>query len=118
MKKGRIFKNTAILISPLFAFALLLVPYSWANQAFVVDWFGCGCPKLDEMGELVQPDFNANDFTALFWLIIALCVIIASVFHSKRIPKAKTWLRIVYLIAMIGISLLIANKFSRMMMWL
>ena len=68
MNKSKIVKNAAVLISPLLSFAVLLVPYSWANQAFIVDWFGCGCPKVDELGNIIHPDFNANDFTALFWL--------------------------------------------------
>ena len=89
MNKSKIVKNAAVLISPLLSFAVLLVPYSWANQAFIVDWFGCGCPKVDELGNIIHRDFNANDFSALFWLFITLCVTVASVFLSKKFPKEK-----------------------------
>ena len=117
MSKSKILKNAAVLISPLLAFAVLLVPYSWANQAFLVEWFGCGCPKVDELGNIIHPDFNANDFTALFWLFITLCVAVASVFLSRKIPKDKLWLRVLYTVGMLAVSLLISYRFYQMMMW-
>ena len=117
MNKSKIVKNAAVLISPLLSFAVLLVPYSWAHQAFIVDWFGCGCPKVDELGNIIHPDFNANDFTALFWLFITLCVIVTSVFLSKKIPKEKIWLRILYIVGMFAVSLFVTYQFTQMMMW-
>ena len=62
-------KDLFILISPLLSFVVLFLPYSLVNQAFFVKIFGCGCPKLDEFGNTVHSYFNANDFTALFWLL-------------------------------------------------
>lgn len=37
----------------------------WANQQLLVKWLGCGCPVIDEFGNMVEDNFNANDFTAL-----------------------------------------------------
>ncbi len=111
------FKKMLLLVSPLLAFAVLLVPYSWANQAFIVDWLGCGCPKVDELGNIIHPDFNANDFTALFWGFITLCVTIVAVLLSRNISKEKWWLRILYVVGMLAVSLLISYQFIQMMMW-
>lgn len=111
------FRRIAILLTPLLLFAVLLVPYSWANQQFIVDWLGCGCPVIDEFGDVVENNFNANDFTALFWLFISTCTTIISVFLSRNIPKEKIWLRVLYVICILLISLLITYQFYQMMLW-
>lgn len=110
-------KKIAVLLAPLLLFAVLLVPYSWANQQFIVEWFGCGCPVVDEAGNMVENKFNANDFTALFWSFISICATAISVLLSKRIPKEKIWLRIIYIAGMFLVSLLIAYQFCQIMMW-
>ena len=110
-------KMIAILLTPLLLFAILLVPYSLVNQHFIVDWLGCGCPVIDEAGNMVENNFNANDFTALFWLFISICVTAISVFLSKRIQKEKIWLRVLYVVGMLLLSLLITYQFYQMMMW-
>ena len=110
-------KMIAILLSPLLLFAILLVPYSLVNQHFIVDWLGCGCPVIDEAGNMVENNFNANDFTALFWLFISICVTAISVFLSKRIQKEKMWFRVLYILGMFLVSLLITYQFCQMMMW-
>lgn len=115
--ESELIKKIAILATPLLLFVILLIPYSWVNQQFIVEWFGCGCPKLDELGNTVYPDFNANDFTALFWLFISICATAISVLLSKRIRKDKMWLRILYVICMFAVSLLITHQFCQMMMW-
>ena len=115
--KNNLVKNIAILAAPLLLFAILLIPYSWANQRFIVEWFGCGCPKVDELGNIVHPGFNANDFTALFWLFISVCTTAVSVLLSKRIPRDKMWFRLLYIIGMLSVSLLITYQFCQMMMW-
>ena len=107
-------KNIAILLSPLLLFVVLLIPYSWLQQTVIVDIFGCGCPKFTEAGELITPDFNGNDFTAIFWSAISLCAAVLAAFLSKRItPK---WLRVVYVIVILLVSLLISGGFCQMMM--
>ena len=110
-------KMIANLLTPLLLFAILLVPYSLVNQHFIVDWLGCGCPVIDEAGNMVENNFNANDFTALFWLFISICVTAISVFLSKRISTEKMWFRVLYIIGMFFVSLLIAYQFYQMMMW-
>ena len=113
----KLIKTIAILLAPILLFAVFIVPYSLVNQHFIVDWLGCGCPILDEAGNMVENNFNANDFTILFWLFISICVTVISVFLSKRIPKEKTWLKILYIVAMLLTSLLIAYRFYILMMW-
>ena len=110
-------KKAAILLTPILLFAILLVPYSFLNQYLIVDLLGCGCPVIDEAGNMVENSFNANDFTALFWLFISVCVTVISVFLSKIISKEKVWLRVLYVIGMLLISLLITYQFYQMMMW-
>ena len=102
---------------PLLLFALLVIPYSWVNQRYIVEWFGCGCPKVDEFGNIIDPAFNANDFTGLFWAFVAVGAGVMACFLSKGIPKEKRWLRIGYITAIFLISFLIAHQFYRMMMW-
>ena len=110
-------KKTAILVAPLLLFAVLLVPYSWANQQFIVEWLGCGCPVIDEFGNMVENDFNANDFTTLFWSFISICATATSVFLSRNIAKEKMWLRVVYIVGIFLSSFLITHQFCQMMMW-
>ena len=113
----KLIKKVAVLVSPLLLFAVLLIPYSWANQQFIVEWFGCGCPVLDEFGNMVENNFNANDFTTLFWLFISICATAISVLLSKRKPKEKMWLRILYIVGIFLVSLLITYQFRQIMMW-
>ena len=110
-------KKIAVLIAPLLLFAVLLIPYSWFNQQFVVEWFGCGCPVLDAEGNMVENHFNANDFTLLFWLFVSVVTTILSAIFSKNILKDKKWLRILYVIGTLLISLFISYNFYRMMLW-
>ena len=110
-------KTIAVLLTPILLFAVLLIPYNLVNQAFIVDWLGCGCPVVDEAGNLVENNFNANDFTALFWLFVSACVTALSVILSKRIQKEKMWLRVLYVVGMLLVSLVIAYRFTQMMMW-
>ena len=110
-------KKIAVLLTPILLFAVLFVPYSLVNQHFIVDWLGCGCPVIDEAGNVVENNFNANDFTALFWLFVSACVTAISAFLSKIIPKEKVWLRVLYIVGMLVLSILITYQFCQMMMW-
>ena len=111
-------KKIAILISPLLLFAVLFLPYCWLNSAVIVDVFGCGCPQVNEAGEIIHPTFNANDFTLLFWLFISVCVTAISVFLSIRtIPSDKKRRRVIYVVGMFAVSLLISYRFLQLMMW-
>ena len=100
-------KNAAILIAPLLLFPILRDLYQWIDMEYIVEWFGCGC----------HAGFNANHFTRLFWLLIAAITTAISVVLSKRIPRSRMWLRIVYVVAMCTEALLIAYRYYQMMMW-
>ena len=109
-------KKTVILLSPLLLFAVLLIPYSLVNNHFIVKWFGCGCPVLDELGNMVENKFNANTFTAYFWLTISACTTLISALLSRKIIRGNILLKILYILGILIISLLIAYQFSQMMM--
>ena len=102
---------------PLLSFAVLLIPYSYVNREYLVDWLGCGCPKTDEWGNPVPFDWNANDFTMLFWGAVALGVTVAAVLISRRVLRGKKWLCILYVGGMLTASLWIAYEFTQMMLW-
>ena len=114
MKKMRMI---ALLMTPILLFFVLVVPYSILNQEILVDVFGCGCPKIDENGEMIHSYFSANDFTTIFWFSIAIISTVGSVFISRLIPREKFWLRIVYIAAILAISLFTAYTFRQRMMW-
>lgn len=113
----KLIKKIAILASPLLIFIVLFIPYSWLNQEIIVEWLGCGCPVLDEFGNMVENKFNANDFTRLFWFFITLCTTAVSALLSKRIWKEKKWFRVLYVAGMLAASLGIAFSFAQMMAW-
>ena len=117
LNKSLTIKNITILAAPLLLFVVLVIPYSWANQQFIVEWLGCGCPRLDEFGNMVSPKFNANDFTALFWLFVSICATAISVLLSGKIPRDKMWCRILYIVGIFLASLLITSQLYQMMMW-
>ena len=110
-------RTVAILLSPLLLFVVLFLPYGWLNGHYIVDWLGCGCPRVDEFGNDLRPALNANDFTALFFLFVSVCVTVIAVFLSKRIPREKTWLRVLYVAGMLLVSLLVTSHFYRILMW-
>ena len=100
------FKKMLLLVSPLLAFAVLLVPYSWANQAFIVDWLGCGC----------NPGFNANDFTRLFWFVASFVTSLLSFICSKK-HLNKIWMRGIYALCVFALTLALSIPFCQSMMW-
>jgi formate hydrogenlyase subunit 3/multisubunit Na+/H+ antiporter MnhD subunit len=110
-------KKAVVLASPLLLFLILFIPYHLINQEFIVKWLGCGCPIVDNSGNMIENYFSANDFTALFWLVVTACATAISVFLSKRISKEKTWAKVLYVAGMFLISLLVTYCFIQMMMW-
>ena len=109
-------KNGIRLISPILVFPVLYIPYAFLNSAVIVDWLGCGCPKIDASGEMIHDYFSANDFTRIFWFVIAVGVTVLSWFLSKNILKKK-WVRVLYTAGMFGVSLFVMCWFVRSMMW-
>lgn len=117
MNAKTILKNIAILISPMLLFVVLPYPYSYANSAFFVKWFGCGCPKTNGAGEIVPSGFNANHFTLIFWAVVSVCAAVLALFLSKKVIKGKPWLRALYVVAVLAVSCLISYVLYRHMMW-
>ncbi len=118
MSQNITLKLVALMLSPLLLFAVLAPLYGWLNSELIVDIFGCGCPQINEQGEIIHPSFNANDFTAIFWCVITLCVTAIAVFIAiKKIPRQKMWLRAVYIMGMVAVSLLITYYLYQTMMW-
>ena len=111
-------KNVLRLISPILVFPVLYVPYALLNSKILLDWLGCGCPiiKVDASGEMIQNSFNANDFTRIFWFVIAVVVTVLSWVLSKNILKKK-WVRAVYTAGMFVASIFVMYWFVRSMMW-
>ena len=111
-------KKMLILLLPLLLFFLLFVPYLYVNSEIIVDWLGCGCPKVNvETGEMIHNYFSANDFTAYFWLAVSFCVTAVSAFLTKLLPQNKVWLKILYVVLMLAVSLFISSQFTQVMMW-
>ena len=110
-------KKTLILLAPLLIFAILVIPYSILNSEVIVERFGCGCPQVDEYGNVYEPRFNANDFTACFWGTVTLIVTVISGFLSSKIIKNKLWLKLLYVFCMLCASLYISCSFCQLMMW-
>ena len=108
-------KSILLLLLPLLLFAVLVVPYSYINSEYLVDIFGCGCPQIDENGNMVENTFNANDVTAIFWFCVTAAVTIISGFLSLRLPKI--WMRITYTAATFGAAFAIAYSLIQSMMW-
>lgn len=96
-------------------FPLLYFPYAFVNEFFLVDWLGCGCPKVDINGNPIDTTFNANHVTLLFWGAVALAVIVLSILHSRKIKN--TLLLVLFLVAAILISLTAAYCFYQSMFW-
>lgn len=118
MSRNNTLKSVALMLSPLLLFAVLAPLYGWLNGELIVDIFGCGCPQINEQGEIIHPSFNANDFTAIFWCVITLCVTAISIFIAiKKIPRQKMWLRAVYVAGIVAVSLLISYCLYQAMMW-
>jgi len=96
-------------------FPALYIPYSFINTKVIVKWLGCGCPKIDEHGNMIANSFNANDFTLIFWNIIALIVIAISLFNMRNFTK---WhYKLIYILLITAVSFFIAISFYYSMQW-
>lgn len=117
MNTKQTIKTAVALLSPMLLFVVLPIPYSYANSAFFVKWFGCGCPKFDAAGNMISPDFNANHFTMIFWAVVSVCAAVLAFFLSKKVIKGKPWLRALYVVAVLAVSCLISFVLYKHMMW-
>ena len=109
-------RNVIKLISPVLVFPVLFIPYSLLNSKVIVEWLGCGCPKIDASGEMIRDYFSANDFTAIFWYVTAIGVTILAGVLSKEVFQKK-WAGTVYVGGMFVVSLVAAYRMMQGMMW-
>jgi len=109
-------KSLIKLIAPILAFPILFLPYQLLNSAVIVKWLGCGCPKVDASGEMIHDYFSANDFTRVFWIVVAVGVTVFSWFVSKKV-LGKKWARVLYAAGIFVASLVIATWVTGQLMW-
>jgi len=110
-------KKIFMCIAPLLLFPALFIPYAWLNGAVIVDWLGCGCPIVTASGEMIDDYFSANDFTRIFWLMVAVGITVIAWLQSKVIFQEKKWARAVYAAIVFALSIFIAYKFSFYLLW-
>ena len=103
MTVKKIFK----LISPLLLFDLLLWPYAHLNKTIIIDTFGSGWSYYP----------NANDVSNIFWYAVAICVALISIYRAITQIKGKWWLKSIYVLAMLVISLYIAKQIIPIFYW-
>ena len=99
-------KKTVFLTIPVIVYIALYIPYSVINSRLIVDWFGCGC----------NPGFNANDFTRLFWFVASIVMSLLSFVCSKK-HLSKIWIRVIYALCVLALTLALSVPFSQSMMW-
>ena len=109
-------KNAFKLSCPVLVFPVLFIPYAFLNSKVLVECLGCGCPKVNASGEMIHDYFSANDFTRIFWLVIAVGVTVSAWVLSKKVLEKK-WVRVVYTIGIFVVSLLVMSWIVRSMMW-
>lgn len=109
-------RDVAKLIAPILAFPVLFIPYALLNSYILVDWLGCGCPKVDASGEMIHDYFSANDFTRIFWLVVAVGVTVFSWFVSKKV-LGKNRARVLYVAGIFVASLFIATWVTGQLLW-
>lgn len=93
------------LIRPLLLFPVLFIPYMLLNGAVIVEWLGCGCVD----------GFNANHFTALFWGVIAVLVIVLCCRAARQL-QSRPW-RVVYILVSSLLALLSGYVCFGLMQW-
>lgn len=94
---------------------VLYFPYDYMNRNYIVQRFGCGCPKFGQDGTIITNNFNANDFTRWFWMGAAVLSVVLSIFASK--PLSKWYFRIVYVMTITTYCALLTTTYIQNMMW-
>ena len=103
-----------LLLSPLAFYPVTIFIYYRLTGEYFGDLFGCGCYFE---GKLPGFPFNANDVNGFFWQFYTVCISIVFILLSRKIPKNKIWLRIIYIISMIAISVFIGYKIWQRFLW-
>ena len=104
----------AVLV-PIGALYLIAIPYSWLNSKVIVNWLGCGCPRMDEYGNLVETGFNANDFTAIFWLLMGILDGVLAFFLAKRFYENGIFRWIYFGVEMVILGIICISLYQGMM---
>lgn len=91
-----------------FLLPILYFPYKILNALVLVKVFGCSC---------TNPEFNANDITKIFWIIIGIITIVFPVINLFTFKDKR--LRLFYLLYIIVAiyTILITKLFISTMMW-
>ncbi len=93
-------------------FPLLYIPYRVLNSLVLVKIFGCPCSN---------PDFNANDITELFWLIIGALTLGLVAYQYPKVWHLKSKKAIIGYIISLFLTLLygafVAYQFTSIMFW-
>ena len=110
-------KTILLLAVPILMLFVLVVPYKYANQEVIVEWLGCGCTQLDESGNLIENNFNANDFSRVFWAVIAVVATVISFFVSKKAINENKLIRIAYVALTFVLSSVLSYMFVQSMLW-
>lgn len=104
-------QKAAILVSPFLLFQILRVPYAWLHENCFVKWLGSPYFLTDAFDNFFTSAFNAVHLAALFWLFVAVCTTVISVVLSGKVLKDKKWLRVLYIVGVLLISLLVACRY-------
>ena len=115
--KNKAIHRAAMLLVPPALFPGLHTAYSWLNRNFLGPWLGCGCPKKDEFGNLLECQFNANDFSCIFWFVAALGMGVFAFFIGRKIFTKRKWLTAIYVAVILALALIIFRNYCLSMWW-
>lgn len=93
-------------------YPVLYFPYKFINYILIVKLFGCPCGK---------PDFNANNITNIFWILVGITTILIFVLNFLKNIQLKSKkniiLFIVSIVMLILYSILLTHVFANSMYW-
>ena len=94
-----------ILILPFIIMPILIPIYTFADQNFLVDIFGCGC----------SPSPNANDLRSVVFIILTILLSALGIFTSRSLNNKTS--KILYCVIVILFNLLLALWVIKTFMW-
>ena len=101
---------------PLLLYAMLYAPYKLLDEKVIVEKFGCSCPNIDpETGTEIINKFNANDFTLVFWSVIAVIVTVASAVIARKCERRL--LRFLIPVVVLAVSALLTYLIWQRLFW-
>lgn len=93
---------------------VLFIPYRLLNQFIIVKWLGGNGLVIDSSGQAYKT-FSANSFSACFWSVIGLIVIVITIINLKQI--SKLYRKIIYLSGCSILILYLVYFFYHSMLW-